>query len=289
MRSLLFLDSGAYSAYMQKTTIVLQDYINFIKEHESEIETYANLDDIGSVKNTWKNQEEMERQGLHPIPVYHMDEDEKYLRRAMEYEYFAVGGLTLKSSSSLKNNLDRVFQHVCTEKTDYYPSNKIHGFGIATPSLLIRYPWWSADTASWVLYGKYGMILIPRIKNGEFRYDLPPYTITVSSRSKAIGDENHFRNLSSMERKQIELYCKKENFIIGKTLYKQVKAGYVLKENEKFTDRKTKDRVEVIVEDGLCCNHELRDSLNLRYFLNLEKFQKPYPWRWVVRKNNLFI
>ena len=133
--SKIFLDSGAFSAYMNKTTVVLQDYIDFIKEHESEIETYANLDDIGSPEKTWKNQKEMERQGLHPIPVYHMDEDEKFLHMAMEYEYFATGGLTLKGPSSLKNNLDRVFQHVCTEKTDYYPSNKIHGFGIATPSL----------------------------------------------------------------------------------------------------------------------------------------------------------
>lgn len=285
---LIFLDSGAYSAYTQKTVVVLQDYIAFIKEHESEIETYANLDDLGSVEKTWKNQREMEKQGLHPIPVYHMGEDEKFLKMAMEYEYFAVGGMVLKGSTSLKNNLDRVFQHVCTEKTDYFPSNKVHGFGISSPGLLIRYPWFSADSSSWVMYGKYGMVLIPRIKNGKFRYDLPPHTITVSSRSKAVGKEKHFRNLSNMEKEQIELYCKKEGFAIGKTLYKQVKAGYVLKENEKFTDRKTKSRVEVIVQDGLCCNHELRDALNLRYFLNLEKFQKPWPWRWLCRQSNLF-
>jgi len=285
----IFLDSGAFSAYMNKTTVVLQDYIDFIKEHESEIETYANLDDIGSPEKTWENQEEMERQGLHPIPVYHMDENEKFLRMAMEYEYFAVGGLTLKSAGALQNNLDRVFQQVCTEKTNYLPANKIHGFGLATPHLLVRYPWFSVDTSSWVQYGKYGLILIPKIKNGKVRFDLPPFVISVSSRSKAIGDEKHFRNLSSMEKEYITNYCKQEGFVIGKTLYKKVEAGYKLKDNEKFTDRKTKDRVEVVIEKGLCCNHEMRDSLNLLFFLNLEKHQRPWPWAFTMRKNNLFI
>ena len=43
----LFLDSGAFSAFTQKVTIDIQEYIAFIKEHEDIIDVYANLDVIG--------------------------------------------------------------------------------------------------------------------------------------------------------------------------------------------------------------------------------------------------
>lgn len=58
----LFLDSGAYSAWSQKTKINLKKYIKFIKENEDVIDVYSNLDVIGSPEGTWKNQVEWKRQ-----------------------------------------------------------------------------------------------------------------------------------------------------------------------------------------------------------------------------------
>ena len=280
--SKLFLDSGAYSSYENNTTINLQDYINFIKEHESEIEVYANLDDIGCPEKTWQNQKEMERQGLNPIPVYHLNEDQKYLEMCMKYPYFAVGGLASAKGASLTPFLDAVFRKLCTKESDYYPICKVHGFGIATPEIINRYPFYSIDSTSWVAYGKFGIILIPKLKHDTFRYDLPPYSIAISSRSKAVGNSEHFRNFSKMEQEWIKSYCKNKGFPIGRTLFKQVGPGYILKENEHWTDRKTKQRVEVIVDSGLCNNGEMRDGLNLLYFLDLEKNQPHWPWPWKV-------
>ena len=278
----IFTDSGAFSAYHNKTTVNIQNYIDFIKENKEDIETYANLDDIGSPEGTWKNQEEMERQGLCPIPVYHLGESYSYLDRCMEYEYFAVGGIASKLTSpgSLKSALSVVFKRLCTEKTNFFPSNKIHGFGIAAPTLLVEYPWYSADTTSWAQYGRFGIILIPNQRNGKPNFDLPPYTVTVSSRSKAIGEEDHYRNLPSMIKEWITKYCAEIGCPIGRTLYKTVQPGYTLKENEKWTDRKVKDRVEIIIDRGLCCDGEMRDKVNLHYFLSLEKYQKKWPWQW---------
>ena len=44
MKHKIFVDSGAFSAYQNKTTVNIQDYISFVKNHLHEIETYANLD-----------------------------------------------------------------------------------------------------------------------------------------------------------------------------------------------------------------------------------------------------
>ena len=171
----------------------------------------------------------MERQGLKPLPVWHVVEPDKYLSMAMEYDYFAVGGMSLDSSVARRQRFNYVFSKICTEKTDFFPSHKIHGFGLSSPDLLIAYPWYSVDSSSWVQYGRYGIVLVPRRMNGKFRYDLPPYSMAISSRSKAIGDVKHFRNYSTMERDWITAYCNELGFPIGRTLFKQVEPGYILK------------------------------------------------------------
>ena len=284
----IFADSGGFSAYSNGTTVDIYAYIAFIKEHEKEIEVYANLDDIGSAENSWKNQRIMERAGLNPIPVYHLNEDPKYLRWAMEYPYFAVGGLASAKGISLSPFLDSVFRKVCTKESDFFPTHKVHGFGMATPEIISRYPWFSIDSTSWAQYSRYGLALIPKIVNDKYRYDLPPYIITVSSRSKAIGDAKHLRNLGRMTQEWITAYCESKGCPMGRTLFKQVPWGYIVKENEKWTDRKERKRVEVIVEKGLCNNGELRDKLNLLYFLDLEKNQPCYPWAWRIEEAPLF-
>ncbi len=265
---------------MNKTVINLQEYIDFIKENDGAIETYANLDDMTSPEKTWENQKEMEKQGLHPIPVYHLAEHNDYLEMAMKYPYFAVGGLTLKGDGALRPRLNKVFGKVCPKENNFLPTHKVHGFGITTPELLISYPWYSADSTSWVMYGRFGIILLPRYTDNKFRYDKPPHTFAISSRSKAVGDKNHYDNLSPMDREWIENYCLGKGFPIGKTEIQEVPVGHVLKENEKWTDRKKKDKVEIIIEKGLCCDGEMRDAINLAYFLDLEKYQPTWPYAW---------
>src|SRR5574340_1162268 len=85
----LFLDSGAFSAKSQGISINVQEYIKFIKEHEEHIEVYANLDVIGSAEASWRNQRIMERAGLKPLPVFHVEDDWKYLDKCMEYDHLS--------------------------------------------------------------------------------------------------------------------------------------------------------------------------------------------------------
>jgi hypothetical protein len=282
----IFLDSGAFSAWANNTEINLQEYIDFIHLNKKQIETYACLDDITSPEKTWANQKEMEKQGLTPLPVYHTGEDKEYLKKAMSYDYFAIGGMALSSSVNRTIYFDELFSIICPKSNNFFPTHKVHGFGLASPDLLIKYPWYSADTTSWVQYGRFGIILIPAIKHGRIRYDIPPTTYTVSTRSKAVGDEKHFMNRGESTQKEIIKYCEDKGFKIGKTKFKNVSSDYILQDNEKWTDRKLKTRIEVIIEEGLCCNGEMRDNLNLEYFLDLEKKQPKWPWQF--DQENLF-
>ena len=102
MNHSLFLDSGAYSAWTSGKELLVEDYIEYIKEHKDYIDVYANLDVIGSAEGTWENQRKMEAAGSSPLPVYHVNEPLKYLDMCMEYDYFAVGGMAKPSSSVLQ-------------------------------------------------------------------------------------------------------------------------------------------------------------------------------------------
>jgi len=177
----LFLDSGAFSAKSQGVEINIQEYIKFIKTHEDVIDIYANLDVIGDAKASWKNQLLMEKEGLKPLPVFHFGEEESYLKTLIDkYEYIAVGGMV--KSGDLKSFLDRIFTHFICGK-DGLPKVKVHGFGLTSLPLMLRYPWYSVDSTSWVVTGRMGSIYIPRYKGGQWIYDENSWKIAVSNRS----------------------------------------------------------------------------------------------------------
>lgn len=287
MKHSLFLDSGAYSAWTSKTELKVEEYIEFIKEHEDAIAVYANLDVIGSAEGTWKNQKIMEAAGLDPLPVYHAGEEIKFLKMAMEYPYFAVGGMAKTSSESLQYQVDEIFSHVCPKSNDYYPLNKVHGFGCTKPSFVVTYPWYSVDSSSWVKYGLFGIVLIPKFFRGKALYNKPPITITMSNRSKSAGEYQHFCNLPAMEKEAISAYFAEKGIPVGESVMLNVPEGYELQESEIFVN-KQKTRIERIIIPGLVNSHVVRDHANLLYFLDLEKYQQAWPWQWKKKCGRLF-
>lgn len=271
----IFLDSGAFTVWKSGGTVNLQAYIDFIHAHKDKLTVYANLDDMADPVKTWENQVEMEKQGLKPLPVYHIGEDTKYLKKCMEYEYFAVGGNVLKGLGVLKRFFDQLFTVICPKENGFLPTHKIHGFALTAPSIVASYPWYSADSTSWVMYGKYGIILISK---GNFREE--PYTIFVSTRSKAqMEHDAHINTVSPIHREYIMRYIEKRGFKLGESEFKEVTKGYKLGENEAWADRATYS-VEIIKERGLCNDHAQRDFFNLQYYLELERSVPEWPWPW---------
>lgn len=245
----LFLDSGAFSAFTKNISIDIDEYIEFIKEHEEYLTVYAVLDIIGNAEDTLKNQQYMESKELNPMPCFHCREDYKYLEYyANNYDYIALGGVAQLSGnkSQLKSWLDEIWHKYLTN-SDGSARIKVHGFGITSVEIMKRYPWYSVDSTSWVLTGKFGSVFC----------DIGDYNkIVVSDQSSDLSGASHFNHFNEMEKDVIRDYFSK----IGK--------GYTIEE--------------------LATDYKKRDEVNILYFLELEKQLSKKSTYFIQQQTSLF-
>lgn len=289
----LFLDSGAFSAWSQGEEIDIQEYISFIKKNEKHINLYSNLDVIGNAAATWENQKIMEKAGTNPVPVFHYGEDIKWLKKLLrkKYEYISLGGMVPISTKDLIPWLDDLWANYLTDEKGM-PVCKVHGFGLTALRLMLRYPWYSVDSTSWVVTGRMGSVYIPRFKNGKWVYDEDSWKIAVSNQSPSKKDLNqHYETLPPLQQRILMEYISFKGYKMGKSKFKTKPQDYQLKENEKWAEKKPKDktalrRVEVIIEEGISNKYQLRDELNIIYFLDLEKSIQKWPWAFKKQKTN---
>lgn len=154
----IFLDSGAFSAFMRGAVISLDRYIKYCHQYLHNIETFVQLDKIGDPVTTKRNLATMEREGLNPIPVYTASAPISELERLCErYEHIALGGLRGKEAGSnewRRQQFDKVF--AVARKN--WP-RKFHAFGITSQWVLERYPLYSADSSSAVVGGGMGRVM----------------------------------------------------------------------------------------------------------------------------------
>jgi hypothetical protein len=164
---LIFLDSGAFSAYTLGVDLDITTYCDYIKRNsdiirvEDGIVMASVLDGIGDPQLTYENQMEMERQGVRPLPCFHAGEDERYLEWYVKnYEYITLGGMVGSSTKQLMIWLDRMWDKYLTDGSGN-PRIKVHGFGITSIPVMERYPWWSCDSSSWIQSAAYGSVIMP--------------------------------------------------------------------------------------------------------------------------------
>lgn len=281
------LDSGAFSAYQTGSPVDVYDYIDFIKETGTKL--YLNLDVIGNVEASWENQHIMEEEGLSPLPIFHADSNVKWLIKCLDYDYMALGGMASGSHENTRRDfLDNCFNEICNTP-DRLPINKVHGLGLASPLLVARYPFYSADTASGIHYGRYGIIIIPsKDSNGKVNYLKPPYSLYVTERSTAKQHEGyHFSNKTDEERKWILNYVKEQGFTWGRVDVIDVDSDYELKDNEKFIN-KDHLQIERVVEDGIISNGVLRDKFNIDFYMHMENAIPEWPWPFSPTLRRMF-
>lgn len=248
-----FLDSGAFSAYMKKVEINIDDYIKFIKENREYIDVYANLDVIRDPEGTLKNQKYMESKGLNPIPTYHLMSDFKYLEYyANNYDYIAIGGLAIAENRTvLVSQLDEVFRNYICNK-DGFPKIKTHGFGVTSHELLLRYPWYSVDSTSWNVCARFGGLYMPLYRNEKFDYLIGQLKISISNKNTNLNKfDAHYLNMEEKKKKIVNEYIKLMRFEIGESKFEEGK--------------------EIIIKKGLINDYEERFKFNVKYFLELGK------------------
>jgi hypothetical protein len=184
----VFLDSGAFSAFMIGAKIDLDKYCEYIHRNGDIIEFASVLDAIGDPDGTWRNQDYMERQGTQPLPCFHYGEPDEVLQYYIsKYEYITIGGMVPISTPQLMLWLDRIWDEYLTHKEGQLagkPKVRVHGFGLTSLPLMLRYPWYSVDSTTWQKWGSNGMILLPGAALGKaWKIDISEQ----SSRAHQIG------------------------------------------------------------------------------------------------------
>jgi len=163
----IFLDSGAFSMFTQGIKVDVKKYSAFIKRNQDVIEVASVLDGIGDPKLTLENQGKLETMGVNVLPCFHYGEPVSYLKHYIEhYDHITLGGMVPISTKDLRTWLDEIWDQYLTDD-EGKPIIKVHGFGLTVLELMFRYPWYSVDSTSWVMTGRFGSIYWPLGNNRE--------------------------------------------------------------------------------------------------------------------------
>lgn len=271
-----FLDSGAHSLYTrevikkkhrdgyrfyesQEFWDYVDRYANFVRHNLDCLDYYANVDAIFNPDISWRVLKYLEeKHHLRPVPVIHWNTDLKWLDKHLDagYDYIGLGGLGQEvTTKEYYRWADQVFQRLCPPP-HYLPIVKTHGFAMTGYNLLVRYPWYSTDSASWVKAGGYGIIMVPRWYNGQFDFSRKPYTIAVSSDSPAIknGEARHYMSCSGKEKESTRRWLDSIGTPFG---------SVDIEGQEK--------------EWGVVSHHAARKIANLKFFKELMDWLPPWP------------
>lgn len=280
---LFFLDSGAHSLYTREViktkhkkgyafyeTQEFWDYVDayaaFVKKYKKYIDYYANVDVIFNPEMSWKVQKYLENEhGLRPVPVIHYGTPLKWLTKHLEtgYDLIGLGGLGQEATAGLYRKwADSVFTELCP-KPHHLPVVRTHGFAMTAYRLLIRYPWWSVDSATWTKVGAFGGIMLPHKRQGKFTFEEEPYNICMSQDSPAVKiNGKHYKTLSRPERAIVAEWLE----LIGVPMGKTAPDGE-------------------IIEYGVMNRHSERKIANLLFFERLRAWLPPYPWPFKHTEN----
>jgi hypothetical protein len=152
----LVVDSGAYSAWTQGKAVDLDAYIAFLLKNEKYITHSVNLDVINpegpdvAAAAGWTNFLKMRDAGVVTMPVFHAREKLSWLEKMLD----AVPYVGLSATSLVSPVEGRYFYdicwHYCTDSKGR-PIANFHAFGDTSPYSLLNYPFYSADSATWMI------------------------------------------------------------------------------------------------------------------------------------------
>lgn len=178
----LIMDSGAYSAFTQGKAIDIDAYCSFCSANWEYIDTVVNLDVINpkdpevAAEAGMKNFLDMRNKGIAAMPVFHARESTKWLDQMLDItNYVGLSGTSLVSPVESRSWHRLIWNYVTD--SEGRPIARFHAFGDTSEWSLLTFPWYSCDSATWMIQaGRAG-----RVKLKGKSYQL---------RSHSIGDAN---------------------------------------------------------------------------------------------------
>lgn len=222
----LMFDSGVFSAWSHGEDVSMEEYIEYLKANKKHLFSYVTMDSVPDASSTtgdfptreetkrsaaksYANQQAMKEHGLAPIPVFHQGEPFSYLERYIKDGEDYIGISPWKTNITVAAQrawFDEVYS-VLTDQSGK-PIVRTHGFGVSSPNHLLRYPFWTVDSTTWVLSAGFGKVFIPHYKHGEPDYSKPPMSIIMSNRetSSKASQKLQFANLGEQMQLHVERY-----------------------------------------------------------------------------------
>ena len=171
----LFIDSGAFSVAHAGKTVDIDVYIDYINSNP-EIPIFVELDVIPfpvlnattakeCCEASWQNYLYMKERVTSPcflLPLYHFGEPKDALRRILNTEvngklpeYIGIGGRHGVSTDLQDKYFHEIFSVIQSSDN---PKVKVHAFGMTVIKLLEKFPFYSADSTTWLQLGINGNI-----------------------------------------------------------------------------------------------------------------------------------
>lgn len=245
----LFVDSGAYSVHKRGAEVNVDEYIEYLNEHEQYLDLYIQLDHIPGVwgqprtpemtlescNKSWDNYQYMYQRLKSPkklCPVYHMGEALSALDRIVDspYEFECI---CISCSKDIQFNQHFEWYVTCIDRIrNKRPNVKIHLLGVGKPKLKEHIDMTSMDSTSWIMTGINGSIMTP-------------YGIYLVSEKQSNNPEYVF-NKTSEEIKVLDDYCSS--------------LGYSLEK----ASQDYKERISLNIEYLFRLSHEVEYSQKIR-------------------------
>lgn len=156
------LDSGAFSVITGVAKNINWDeyvdrYIKFIKKTKQKLFIELDIDNIiGLKKVEYYRNKITDAIGIKPIPVWHKSRGKEYwLKMIEEFNYVAIGGFAIRTI--LPNEYKYIPWFLNTARQN---NCKVHGLGFTKSSLLKKYKFYSVDSTTWNVGGKFGNVVL---------------------------------------------------------------------------------------------------------------------------------
>lgn len=168
----IFVDSGAFSAWVKGSKVNLGEYIVFCKQIMKTAKcpvVFAALDVISGKRDTaqrptvgeseraceegWRNYQTMKEKGIPCLMTFHQFDHPRWLERiADDSDYFAVSPRKNVSADERVKWLKGVFDIIKPLDTSNGAprlKKKLHGLGVSSSDWMEQFPFYSADNTGW--------------------------------------------------------------------------------------------------------------------------------------------